>query len=201
MPSRRIPRFGNIEEHPRFSSRNRHHLAFANCQLPVSEYQLLEYRSEIAILSLSDRLGFSKPGANDNLANITSKPTLESGMESPAASQHRLVAQPNSPIDAFSSLLAPIHPFMVISSLLVAKGHTMIRRGILMGDEIMNPSAAASLLCYGETCALHACATTLTRPLLTDYLPSGTPISPHCLICIPESPGSKWMHQLMGQAK
>lgn len=157
----------------------------------MSEYQLLEYRSEIAILSLSDRLGFKKPGANDNLANITSKPTLESGMESPAASQHRLVAQPNS----------PIHPFMVISSLLVAKGHTMIRRGILMGDEIMNPSAAASLLCYGETCALHACATTLTRPLLTDYLPSGTPISPHGLICIPESPESKWMHQLMGQAK
>lgn len=45
-------------------------------------------------------------------------------MESPAASQHRLVAQPNSPIDAFSYLLAPIHPFMVIPSLLVAKRRT-----------------------------------------------------------------------------
>ncbi|OJJ00484.1 hypothetical protein ASPVEDRAFT_27208 [Aspergillus versicolor CBS 583.65] len=36
----------------------------------------------------------------------------------------------------------------------------------------MNPSAAAaSLLCYGGTCALCACATT-TRPLLPDYLPN-----------------------------
>lgn len=74
-----------------------------------------------------------------------------------------------------------------------------VRRDILVEGLIMNPSAAAaSLLCYGGTCALCACATT-TRPLLPDYLPTSTSISRDGLnYCIRESPEPKLMHQLRG---